>query len=855
MFLNKKNLYKQPDIWILLLVIIIPFLNIFAQKNENLLKIRGSQDDPPFEFIEHGKNTGFDVDLMKAVAQVMDLDIEIQLRPWYIVRELIENGEIDAVTGMYYSEERDKLVDFSSPYLIISSDVFIRKGSKIKSLDDLKDKEIIVEKDGFMHDYLLKNNINTKIIPVNNVDTGLQLLASGQHDCSMSSKIQGLYFIEKNNLSNLININLDLPYVQNCFAVNEGNINLLTKLNEGLHILKTTGEYKKIHDKWFAIYTQKLFWKKIQYFIYAIIIITILLITILSWNYLLRNQVKKYTEEMRQIIDLVPHMIFAKDIKGKFLLVNKSFAEFYNMTTEEMTGKNEKNIHQNKKEIEKYQLEDLEVIKSNKSKFIENIIISPKTHEEMIIDTTKIPFISSHTNKKAILGIAIDTTTRKKQEKLLKESQRRYSSIFQTVSVAILEDDISELKNIIKKIKAKKNTTFREYLDKNPNLLHEILVSIKIINVNKETLKFYQAKDKQELVSSLKKTVTPNTLQVYKKAVLAIAEGKEQFESEIEYQTLSGDPKEALLKITIPPLKSESNRLLLSMMDITRLKEVEAEIRKFNVELEERVKKRTMQLQKTNQSLEKALTKLEEDEEAGRELQEQLLPKNSMIFQQYKFSSKLMPSLYLSGDFIDYFKIDKNHIGFYFIDVSGHGISSAFITVLIKSYFSQYVKMYHSENNNLILNPNQVLIELNKEIIEKNLAKYLTIFYAVVDQKENKLNCCNGGQFPFPIYYNGEKTAFLQNVNLPVGLYDFAEYQSTEITINKDFSILLISDGILDVLLQNSLKDKEKFLLSLLHDQETSFQSVLDKLNFINQDELPDDITFCMLQKIPDEQI
>ncbi len=817
--------------------------------NDHILKIRGGYNDPPFEFLENGIPTGFNVDLMKEVSKIMGLEIEILLEPWHSVRTKLETGKIDAVTGMYYSVERDKLVDFSSPYIHITSDIFVRKGSSIKSLEDLKNKEIIIEQDGLMHDFLKSQNITTKFIPVADVYEALELLASGKHDCTILSKMQGLYFIEKFNLSGLKSVGSKLPFVQNCFAVSEGNILLLDKLNEGLHILRTTGKYKEIHDKWFGVYTKTVLWDNLKYFVYVIIIIAIILIGILSWNYFLRQHVKKQTAELRQIIDLVPHMIFAKDITGRYILVNKSFAEFYKMPTEQMIGKNESEINSNQ-ETSKFLKEDLDVIKRNKLKFTINRVMFPESEDEHIVETTKIPFTSSQTDHPAVLGIAIDVTNRKKQEEAIMESRRRYLSIFQTAAVSIWEDDIYDLKCMINKFKSENKGSFRDFINKDPEILHNILTSIKMINVNEETLKLFKAKNKKELLKSLQKTITPGTLLVYKEAIIAIAEGQIHFESEIPFQTLTGDFIHALLKITIPPLHSKSNRLILSMMDITRLKEVESEIRKLNEELEERVKDRTLQLQETNKSLEKALKKLEEDEEAGKEIQEQLLPEPMKIFHGYEFSNVFMPSMYLSGDFIDYFEIDKDYLGFYMADVSGHGISSAFITVFLKSFFSQCVKMYHSENDITILNPDLLLKELNNEIIDKNLSKYLTIFYGVIDIEDKKLIYCNGGQFPFPILLNENKVTFLQNKSMPVGLYDFAKYKINKIPIKSPFSLLLISDGILEVLAHDSLVEKEKFLLSLLKNQETTVQTILKDLSFINNKDLPDDITFCLLRRI-----
>ncbi len=116
--------------------------------NENkTLIVRGDHDYPPYEFVENGKPTGFTIDLIKETARVMNLNIDIQLGPWNKTSGDLENGKIDVLSGVAYSTERDNLFDFTVPYAMISFDIFVRKGSGIRSLNDLKEKEIIVQED------------------------------------------------------------------------------------------------------------------------------------------------------------------------------------------------------------------------------------------------------------------------------------------------------------------------------------------------------------------------------------------------------------------------------------------------------------------------------------------------------------------------------------------------------------------------------------------------------------------------------------------------------------------------------------------------------------------------------------
>ncbi len=70
------------------------------------LLVRGDHNYPPYEFLdEDGSAMGFNIDMVRAVTEVMGLEIEIRLGPWNEVRKDLEAGWIDAITGMYYSKE------------------------------------------------------------------------------------------------------------------------------------------------------------------------------------------------------------------------------------------------------------------------------------------------------------------------------------------------------------------------------------------------------------------------------------------------------------------------------------------------------------------------------------------------------------------------------------------------------------------------------------------------------------------------------------------------------------------------------------------------------------------------------
>ena len=255
-------------------------------------------------------------------------------------------------------------------------------------------------------------------------------------------------------------------------------------------------------------------------------------------------------------------------------------------------------------------------------------------------------------------------------------------------------------------------------------------------------------------------------------------------------------------------------------------------------------------LEAVNDQLQQTLRRLQEDEAAARRIQFQLLPENDKAYRNYRFSRHLLTSQYLSGDFVDYFAIDGEHLGFYIADVSGHGVSSAFVTVMLKSYMSRYRELYRQNRDKGILNPAETLSRLNREIFGCHMDKYLTMFYGVIQWPNNRLSYSSGGQFPFPILFDGEQASYLGKKSLPVGLFDFASYQTESLDLPKKFAMALISDGILETLPQATLRDKQAFLLDRIQNTDLDIENLIQVLGLDCAGPLPDDVTLLLVKRV-----
>jgi len=132
---------------------------------------------------------------------------------------------------------------------------------------------------------------------------------------------------------------------------------------------------------------------------------------------------------LRQVIDLVPHYIFAKDYKGRFILANRASAESMGTTPEEIIGKTELEVAPVKKEIRVFTKDDAEVISSGKPKFIPVGRFTDVEGKLHFLQTIKIPFTASGTQSPSVLGVSVDITERKNAEEAHRESEERFSRL------------------------------------------------------------------------------------------------------------------------------------------------------------------------------------------------------------------------------------------------------------------------------------------------------------------------------------------------------------------------------------------------------------------------------------------
>ncbi|OQA07480.1 MAG: Aerobic respiration control sensor protein ArcB [bacterium ADurb.Bin374] len=130
------------------------------------------------------------------------------------------------------------------------------------------------------------------------------------------------------------------------------------------------------------------------------------------------RQVRLSEALLRRIIDLVPHFIYAKDEDGRYFLVNRAFADACGRSVEEMIGLTYAELGGFEDEVERVQIEDDEVIRSNRPMSISDYRTFVRGGPRRFLQTNKIPFQSEDGAKRSLLGVSIDLTEISEQKNL-----------------------------------------------------------------------------------------------------------------------------------------------------------------------------------------------------------------------------------------------------------------------------------------------------------------------------------------------------------------------------------------------------------------------------------------------------
>ncbi len=250
------------------------------------------------------------------------------------------------------------------------------------------------------------------------------------------------------------------------------------------------------------------------------------------------------------------------------------------------------------------------------------------------------------------------------------------------------------------------------------------------------------------------------------------------------------------------------------------------------IQLEESLSQKNVDLQKANE-------RMKLDLEAAAEIQKSLLPTSPPQLKGINIAWRFRPCDELAGDIFNIFNLDEDEIGFYVLDVSGHGVSAALLAVTLSRMLSPVLDQAsllksHTKSppGYYISKPAHVANQLNKRFqIDPNNGQFFTLLYGILNKTTNQLRYVSAGH-PGIIYMSQTSEAELLRVrSMPIGFMEDAEYQQQVLQLSPGDRIFIYSDGIPEAENpQNELFGNEQMLTTLQDLAHLTIEDSLDQL-------------------------
>ncbi|RST72806.1 basic amino acid ABC transporter substrate-binding protein [Siminovitchia acidinfaciens] len=205
----------------------------------------------PMEYMDsNGNIVGIDIDIVKAIAEEVGVEVEFKNIGWEPLFPAVDNGEIDfAVSSITITEERQETYDFSDPYYVANQVILVKEDSDIASFNDLKDKKASVQINTTGHKMLkeLMGKTSSKISATETVPLAIEEMLNGNVDAVVTDNAPVNEYI-KNNPNVKVKMVEDDTAEKEYYGlmIKKGNTELVNLLNEGIQKIKDNGKLKEI---------------------------------------------------------------------------------------------------------------------------------------------------------------------------------------------------------------------------------------------------------------------------------------------------------------------------------------------------------------------------------------------------------------------------------------------------------------------------------------------------------------------------------------------------------------------------------------------------------------------------------
>jgi sigma-B regulation protein RsbU (phosphoserine phosphatase) len=201
---------------------------------------------------------------------------------------------------------------------------------------------------------------------------------------------------------------------------------------------------------------------------------------------------------------------------------------------------------------------------------------------------------------------------------------------------------------------------------------------------------------------------------------------------------------------------------------------------------------RELEMLREARRIREQFTEIQAELGVAAKIQKSLLPEPLVTHAAVDIAAVMLPARHVSGDFYDFFAIDKTHFGFVVGDVSGKGIPAALFMAVARTVLRS-TALYGAS-------PGECLTAVNRILVPQGSGQmYVTLFYGILDTESGKLTWSIGGHAPPWLLPAGGKAHQIKGPHgFMVGMFEDASFEMTETPLHRGDTILVHTDGITD---------------------------------------------------------
>jgi sigma-B regulation protein RsbU (phosphoserine phosphatase) len=266
----------------------------------------------------------------------------------------------------------------------------------------------------------------------------------------------------------------------------------------------------------------------------------------------------------------------------------------------------------------------------------------------------------------------------------------------------------------------------------------------------------------------------------------------------------------------------------------------------------------------SNEKLKHAYSVISKDLEAAAKIQKGLLPETATTISGFKFDWLFCPSSFVAGDIFNFFRLSEDYVGFYLLDVSGHGTPAAMLSVTLSRILSPTAQ----QNSPLkrfvpdpphyeVAAPREVVADLNKRFQNENESfQYFTMIYGIAGTGMDRITITQAGH-PSPIIIPSTGSGrLIGEGGFPVGMLPDLEYEDQEFDFSVGDRLFFYSDGITECTNENMEMFSEERLISFLEEaRDIPMRELMERLEktlykWRGSNEFEDDVSILGIERV-----